>query len=183
MSFLGHIENWKDQKVPWQIFNWAISPRLRYITSGLLQQSTRRSSILSYCTTSTYPEHSCKAHHPHQEIRAHHTSNSVSSLAPDPSTHHLLFVYKIKHDLAPSYLKAVVSFRSSSSSSTTRRLRSASIAHLQLSPGPRTRTRYGDRAFSVIAPTIWNNLPTHIRDAPSLDSFKSLLKTHLFIQS
>ena len=45
--------------------------------------------ILSYCTTSTYPEHSCKAHHPHQEIRAHHTSNSVSSLAPDPSTHHL----------------------------------------------------------------------------------------------
>ena len=48
---------------------------------------------------------------------------------------------------------------------------------------PRTRTRYGDRAFSVIAPTIWNNLPTHIRDAPSLDSFKSLLKTHLFIQS
>ena len=24
-----------------------------------------------------------------QEIRAHHTSNSVSSLAPDPSTHHL----------------------------------------------------------------------------------------------
>ena len=93
----------------------------------------------------------------------------------------LLFVYKIKHDLAPSYLKALVSFRSSSSSSTTRRLRSASIAHLQLSPGPRTRTRYGDRAFSVIAPTIWNNLPTHIRDAPSLDSFKSLLKTHLFI--
>ena len=72
---------------------------------------------------------------------------------------------------------------SSSSSSTTRRLRSASYAHIQLSPGPRTRTRYGDRAFSVIAPTLCNNLPAHIRDAPSLDSFKSFLKTHLFVQS
>ena len=95
----------------------------------------------------------------------------------------LLFVYKIKQKQAPLYLNSLVSFRSTSSSTTSRRLRSASIAHLQLSPGPRTRTRYGDRAFSALAPTLWNNLPTHIRDAPSLDSFKSLLKTHLFNQS
>ena len=47
----------------------------------------------------------------------------------------------------------------------------------------RTRTWYGNRAFSVIAPTLWNNLPTHICVASSLDSFKSLLKAHLFTQS
>ena len=47
-------------------------------------------------------------------------------------------------------------------------------------------TRYGDRAFSVIAPTLWHKLPTHIQAAPSLNNqnpFKPQLKTHLFCQS
>ena len=80
-------------------------------------------------------------------------------------------------------LQDLIALRSSSLSSATRHLRSFSIAHFQLSPGPRTMTRYGDRAFSVIAPTLWNKLPTHIQAAPSLDTFKSQLKTHLFCQS
>ena len=54
-------------------------------------------------------------------------------------------------------------------SSSTRRLRSAATAHLQLCPGPRTITRYGDRAFTSIAPKLWNNLPVDIRSAPTLD--------------
>ncbi|KAL3046902.1 hypothetical protein OYC64_021177 [Pagothenia borchgrevinki] len=46
---------------------------------------------------------------------------------------------------------------------------------------PRSRLRtVGDRAFSVAAPTIWNALPAEIRNAASLDIFKSSLKTHLF---
>ena len=94
----------------------------------------------------------------------------------------LLLVYKINNNLAPAYLQDLISLRSSSSL-TTRRLRSASTAHLQLSPGPRTMTRYGDRAFSSLAPTLWNNLPIHIREAPNIDSFKTLLKTHLIRQS
>ena len=81
--------------------------------------------------------------------------------------------------LAPVYLQDLVSFRSASTSSSTRRLRSAATAHLQLCPGPRTVTRYGDRAFSSIAPQLWNNLPVDIRSAPILDSFKTMLKTHL----
>ena len=94
----------------------------------------------------------------------------------------LLLVYKIYHKLAPVYLQDLVSFRSASTSSSTRRLRSAATAHLQLCPGPRTVTRYGDRAFSSIAPQLWNNLPVDIRSAPSLDSFKTMLKTHLYNQ-
>ena len=45
---------------------------------------------------------------------------------------------------------------------------------------------WGDRAFSVAAPTpvaaptLWNSLPKHIRDCNDLILFKSLLKTHLF---
>lgn len=36
------------------------------------------------------------------------------------------------------------------------------------------------RAFAVAAPKLWNYLPLPVRQASSLSSFKSLLKTHLF---
>ena len=38
----------------------------------------------------------------------------------------------------------------------------------------------GDRSFSVAAPTIWNNLPSHVTNSTSVPCFKKLLKTHLF---
>ena len=40
---------------------------------------------------------------------------------------------------------------------------------------------YGRRAFSVVAPLLWNSLPQHIRDTGSLNLFKRRLKTALFI--
>ena len=43
------------------------------------------------------------------------------------------------------------------------------------------RTR--NRAFSAVAPRLWNNLPPEIRTAPTLDTFKSQLKTWLYIQA
>ena len=42
---------------------------------------------------------------------------------------------------------------------------------------------YGDRAFYIAAPVLWNNLPTRIRLAKTLVTFKSLLKTYLFQQA
>ncbi|KAF7663726.1 hypothetical protein LDENG_00202940 [Lucifuga dentata] len=36
----------------------------------------------------------------------------------------------------------------------------------------------GDRAFSVAAPRLWNNLPDTIRQAESIDAFKRHLTTH-----
>jgi len=39
---------------------------------------------------------------------------------------------------------------------------------------------YGDCAFSVAAPVLWNKLLANIRNSLSLGNFKSLLKTHLF---
>uniref|UniRef100_UPI003AACD8F8 scavenger receptor cysteine-rich type 1 protein M160-like n=1 Tax=Centroberyx gerrardi TaxID=166262 RepID=UPI003AACD8F8 len=45
----------------------------------------------------------------------------------------------------------------------------------------RTKLRtWGDRAFSVAAPSFWNALPNHIRQAKTLPSFKQALKTHFF---
>ena len=44
---------------------------------------------------------------------------------------------------------------------------------------PRTKT-YGERAFAVAAPTLWNAVPLHIRNSPTVAQFKAQLKTHLF---
>ena len=46
---------------------------------------------------------------------------------------------------------------------------------------PRKRlSTYGDRAFSVCAPRLWNCLPLQLRTESSLTTFKSQLKKHLF---
>ena len=46
--------------------------------------------------------------------------------------------------------------------------------------GARLRN-YGDRAFCVATPKLWNSLPLNMRECGSvkLHSFKRLLKTHL----
>ena len=89
----------------------------------------------------------------------------------------LLLTYKILNGQSPKYLTDLISLRSSTSS---RPLRSSST--MQLTPGPRTSTKYGDRAFSSIAPSLWNKLPSYIHSAKSVSQFKALLKTYLFNQ-
>ena len=42
------------------------------------------------------------------------------------------------------------------------------------------RTSLGKRAFSVIAPRLWNSLPPDTRNSLSVSTFRSKLKTHLF---
>lgn len=45
----------------------------------------------------------------------------------------------------------------------------------------RSRTKtYGDRAFAVAAPVLWNALPENIRQLPNVAQFKGRLKAHLF---
>ncbi|KAK7088797.1 hypothetical protein V1264_022670 [Littorina saxatilis] len=46
---------------------------------------------------------------------------------------------------------------------------------------PKTRTKtFGERTFRYQIPTVWNSLPSSIRDSSSLSSFKTQLKTYLF---
>lgn len=60
-------------------------------------------------------------------------------------------------------------------------LRSLRMAVQSLLSVPQSRLkRRGDRAFDVVAPKLWNELPLHVRPSPSLPIFKSCLKTHLF---
>ena len=46
---------------------------------------------------------------------------------------------------------------------------------------PRSRLKtYGDGAFSVVAPKLWNQLPPELRGVTSVDQFRRHLKTYLF---
>ena len=45
------------------------------------------------------------------------------------------------------------------------------------------RSTVGDRAFPVAGPQVWNSLPPEVTPAPSLDTFRRRLKTHLFTVS
>ena len=85
----------------------------------------------------------------------------------------LLLTYRSLNDLSPTYLKELLC-----PYTPARSLQSSSKNLLQ--PVRTKLARYGDRAFSTVAPRLWNDLPIHIREADSLDGFKSLLKTFLF---
>lgn len=86
----------------------------------------------------------------------------------------LLLTYKCLHGMSPTYLSTLINQKV-----PTRALRSSSSGITLVLPKSNTRS-FGDRAFSVVAPTLWNTLPTEIKEAESLTSFKSKLKTHLF---
>ncbi|XP_055493235.1 uncharacterized protein LOC129698247 [Leucoraja erinacea] len=88
----------------------------------------------------------------------------------------LLYVYKALNGLAPTYIKSLLTHHT-----TSRSLRSADLGLLNI---PRSRHKLrGDRAFAVAAPRLWNSIPLPIRTAPSINSFKSRLKTHLYSQA
>ena len=85
----------------------------------------------------------------------------------------LLLTYKALNELTPAYMRELLVPYCSK-----RTLRSTEN-HL-LTP-PRCRLEYcGKRFFVAAAPTLWNNLPLNIKQAPSVDIFKSRIKTHLF---
>ena len=85
----------------------------------------------------------------------------------------LLLVYKGLNGLAPGYISEMLPYRTCS-----RSLRSDSQKLLNV---PKTSLKtYGDRAFSVGAPRLWNDIPYEIRNSNSLTKFKKMLKTYLF---
>ena len=85
----------------------------------------------------------------------------------------ILTTFKSIHALAPQYICELLK-----PYPTPRELRS-SDANLLAIPQSRTKT-YGDRAFSVAAPILWNSLPDDLRASDELCPFKRNLKTFLF---
>ena len=85
----------------------------------------------------------------------------------------LLLTYKILNGMAPVYLCELLQLYV-----PCRSLRSTSQS-LLVTPKSRT-VSYGDRAFSIVAPKMWNNLPEHIRNSSTVSGFKTVLKTYMF---
>ena len=107
-----------------------------------------------------------------------HISPVLSTLHWLPVKHRidfkiLLITYKALNGLAPQYLSELLKHYSPS-----RLLRSQDSGQLII---PRiSKSTAGGRSFSYLAPKLWNNLPSIVREADTLCQFKSRLKTHLF---
>ena len=79
------------------------------------------------------------------------------------------------HGQAPDYICYLINVRNFS----TYGLRSNSEL-LLVSPSTKTKKTLCDRAFTAAAPSLWNKLPSAIRDEENFKRFKSKLKTFLF---
>ena len=86
-----------------------------------------------------------------------------------------LLVFKSLHGAAPEYLGEYCVGVASSRGGPS--LRSEMKGDLRMR---KTKTCFGDRAFSVAGPKCWNSIPPSIRSSATVDSFKSKLKTHYF---
>ena len=87
----------------------------------------------------------------------------------------LLYAFKTLCGLGPEYLNTMIKRYQ-----PTRYLRSEGQNLLQIPNKSNRSARSGDRAFSVVAPKLWNSLPVHLRETSTISSFKKLLKTYLF---
>ena len=85
----------------------------------------------------------------------------------------LLLTYKALNGLAPDYIKDLLKYNDSR---RTRR----SLNNRLLDEPRRNLKAYGERAFSVSAPRLWNKLPLQIGLSSSEAVFKANLKTYLF---
>lgn len=86
-----------------------------------------------------------------------------------------LIMFLIHSHQCPAYLSNIVTPLNSEPS--RRRLRSSTGTDYLI---PRTKTKFGERSFSVAGPTTWNALPESVRAAADVATFKRLLKTHYF---
>ena len=109
--------------------------------------------------------------------KAYHMTQTVIDLHWLPLKIRLQFklliqVYICLHGDGPAYLSSLLEEYHPS-----RNLRSTAQARLY---EPFVHKRYGERAFSVAEPKLWNALPESLRKSNSLDVFKKSLKTHFF---
>ena len=82
----------------------------------------------------------------------------------------LILTFKAYHEIGPKYLSdSLIKY-------TLRRTLRSANKNLLVNPMYNLES-YGKRAFSVIAPLLWNNLPDEIRTTTCLSSFKRRVKT------
>ena len=88
----------------------------------------------------------------------------------------LLLTYKALNSLAPPYLKELIEPYQPLRTPT----RSQYAKMLKIPKKSKVKARLGGRAFKHQAPQLWNLLPISIREAETLNIFKTRLKTFLY---
>jgi hypothetical protein len=83
-----------------------------------------------------------------------------------------LLTFKTIHQIAPSYLSQLITPLEPNEEVSLR-----SHNHLRLAVA-RCKNNLGDRAFSNCAPTVWNNLPSNIRDSKKLITFQNEIERY-----
>jgi len=89
-----------------------------------------------------------------------------------------LLMHLIHTSRAPSYLMDIVTPTTAVSSRS--RVWSGSSLHYEQ---PRMHLSFGQRAFSYVALSAWNKLPTFLQQLTDTKSFKHYLKSVLFLQA
>ena len=85
----------------------------------------------------------------------------------------LVYTYKCLSGLAPGYLTSMLTpYRPS------RTLRSANDPTRLVCPS--TKKSIGMSGFTYVAPHLWNDVPQHIREYPTVHSFKRQLKAFYY---
>ena len=172
---LGKIRKYLDQRTAEKLVHAFVSSRLDYcnsLLSGLPAHQLNRLQRVQNCAA--------RLIYGTRARLSLHITPILHELHWLPVTQRIIFkivciVFKCIHspDL-PVYLKELVSIRRSE-----HRLRSTHTNLLAVPSGKTTKT-YGDRAFSVNAPLLWNRLPVELRLSGSYEVFKGHLKTYLF---
>ena len=89
----------------------------------------------------------------------------------------ITLVFKCIHRLASSYLEELIKIK------RLRRQGLRSEQEIKLEVPRTTRHTFAARSFGVRAPTLWNQLPEHIKQIEDYSTFKKHLKTFYFIKA
>ena len=82
-------------------------------------------------------------------------------------------MYKTLHGMTPEYLRSRFVYRDNANAYRLRNTENKLVL-------PQPRTDYLKRSFSYSGAQLWNNLPTELRQASSLNEFKTKLSRHSF---
>ena len=168
---IGNIRRYLDQQSTERLVHAYVTSRLDYCNSLLTGMSSSDIARLQRLQNSAARLVTLSRKHEHITPVLH----SLHWLPVNKriSFKVLLLTYKSLHGQAPAYISELLQVYR-----PTHQLRSSSHELLMI---PSSHTQfYGTRAFSVAAPKLWNLLPKNIRDSPTIETFKSRLKTHLF---
>ena len=173
---IGKIRHLLDNKSAEKIVHAFVTSRLDYcnsILAGLPQSLLQRLQIVQNSAARLI-----RRIHKHQHLSMTTILKELHWLPIDIRIQFkmLCIVFKCIHlSTAPTYLKDLISVKDSGHHN----LRSSDTLTLH-TPTKRTLKSYGDRAFAVRAPVLWNALLPSLRQIDSFPTFKCRLKTHLF---